>query len=88
MDLFARKGGGVYIKNGKYEGGFSVILIFIPKSEKYYSKKYVKYMKKDVLKERPCQNWFSKCPPGSFNFNDAPHFGRPVEANEDKIKFI
>lgn len=40
----------------------------------------------DVLTERQYQNWFAKFRFGKFDVEDAPRFGRPVEADEDKIK--
>ena len=42
----------------------------------------------DVLTERHCQNWFAKFRSGNFDVEDAPHFGRPVEADEDTIKAL
>ncbi|GFY33940.1 histone-lysine N-methyltransferase SETMAR [Trichonephila clavipes] len=36
-----------------------------------------------VLTVRQCQNWFAKFRSGNFDVEDAPHSGRPVEADED-----
>ena len=38
------------------------------------------------LTERQCQNWFARFCSGDFNFKDAPHSGRPIEVEYDKIK--
>ena len=42
----------------------------------------------DVLTECQCQNWFAKFRSGNFDVEDAPRFGRPVEADEDTIKAL
>ncbi|GFU28733.1 histone-lysine N-methyltransferase SETMAR [Trichonephila clavipes] len=39
-----------------------------------------------VLTVRQCQNWFAKFRSGSFDVEDAPRSGRPVEADKDAIK--
>ncbi|GFX80486.1 mariner Mos1 transposase [Trichonephila clavipes] len=41
-----------------------------------------------VLTLRQCQNWFAKFRSGNFDVEDAPHSGRPVEADKDAIKAI
>lgn len=41
-----------------------------------------------ILTVRQCQNWFSKFRSDNFDIKDAPRPGRPVEADEDKIKAL
>uniref|UniRef100_V9IC99 Histone-lysine N-methyltransferase SETMAR n=1 Tax=Apis cerana TaxID=7461 RepID=V9IC99_APICE len=41
-----------------------------------------------ILTVRQCQNWFSKFRSDNFDIKDAPRSGRPVEADEDKIKAL
>lgn len=43
---------------------------------------------KDVLSERRGQNWFSKFRSGNFDLKHAPRSGRPIEADDDKIKTL
>ncbi|EZA51242.1 Histone-lysine N-methyltransferase SETMAR, partial [Ooceraea biroi] len=42
----------------------------------------------DVLSERQCQNWFSKFRTGNFDLKDAPRSGRPIKADDEKIKAL
>ncbi|GFW45806.1 histone-lysine N-methyltransferase SETMAR [Trichonephila clavipes] len=41
-----------------------------------------------VLTVCQCQNWFAKFRSGNFDVEDAPHSGRPVEADKDAIKAL
>ncbi|GFV02815.1 histone-lysine N-methyltransferase SETMAR [Trichonephila clavipes] len=36
-----------------------------------------------VLTVRQCQNWFAKFRSGDFDVEDAPHSGKPIEAEKD-----
>ncbi|XP_047362644.1 histone-lysine N-methyltransferase SETMAR-like [Vespa velutina] len=41
-----------------------------------------------VLTVRQCQNWFAKFRSGNFDVEDAPCFGRSVEADKETIKAL
>lgn len=42
----------------------------------------------DAIQERQCQRWFARFRDGNFDLKDAPRSGRPMEADDDKIKAI
>ncbi|XP_055377183.1 histone-lysine N-methyltransferase SETMAR-like [Condylostylus longicornis] len=42
----------------------------------------------EALKERQCQNWFSKFRAGDFSLKDEQRTGRPIEIDDDQIKAI
>ena len=45
-------------------------------------------VREDVLSEHQCQNWFSKFRFGNFDLEDSTRSGRPIKADDVKIKAL
>lgn len=71
--------------------GFRYILLFYFRKGKNATQACEKLRKvygNDALTERQCQRWFAKFRSGDFDVNDAPRSGRPMKADDDKIKAL
>ncbi|XP_066137443.1 histone-lysine N-methyltransferase SETMAR-like [Euwallacea fornicatus] len=66
----------------------NVVLFSQGKSAIQAQKKLCEVYGENCLTERQCQRWFSRFRSGNFNVQDAPHTGRPITIDDDKIKAL
>ncbi|GIY01852.1 hypothetical protein CDAR_617991 [Caerostris darwini] len=79
------------MRYGMSKAAFSANFITsLSKGRKFCSRQKKKFYAygEDVFTKGHCQTWFSKFRKGNLDVEDAPHSGRPVEANEGKTKAL
>lgn len=74
----------------KNEHFYHVLLYYFRKGKNASQahKKLFAVYGEDALKERQCRNWFAKFHSGDFSLQVEHRSGRPVKADEDKIKAV